>query len=155
MKYLQTRIELKDMKLLFLDIDGVLNSKRTDVAFGTDKMIDNLDPVGLGLLYDVVHKTGCIICLTSDWRLTHDYMELGKRLHLPIMFETTHKELALRGNEIQEVIDGLKPTEYAILDDIGNEQAKMLMNHFDNLVKVNTDDGISYKDYLKLIEILE
>ena len=142
------------MKLLFLDIDGVLNSSRTDRVYGSDKTIENLDPIAVGLIYNVVNSVGCIICLSSNWRFDHDYMELGKELHLPIMFETG-KQLEIRGDEIQEILDAVKPEKYAIIDDVGNPQEGMLESQKDNFVKVDGDEGVSYKNYLDLVDILK
>lgn len=46
-------------RLLFLDVDGVLNHLKSG----------DLCPVSLGLLKDVVERTGCEIVLSSTWRL--------------------------------------------------------------------------------------
>lgn len=138
------------MKLLFLDIDGVLNSYRSDLIFGHERTIENLDPVALDLVRQVVKKTGCVICLSSDWRLYHDFSKLGKQLGLPILFETPDYG-GDRIKEIKEVLDGLKPDTYAILDD---EEDR---HEFDGMKFVNVaeEEGISYKDYLLLLEYLK
>lgn len=138
------------MKLLFLDIDGVLNSYRSDLVLGQERTIENLDPIALDLIRQVVKKTDCIICLSSDWRLNHDYMELGKKLKLPILFQTPDFD-GNRVKEIEEVLEGLQPEAYAILDD---EEDR---HEFDgmNFVNVAEEEGISYKDYLLLLEYLK
>jgi hypothetical protein len=147
------------MKLLFLDFDGVLNSYRTDIVLGDSgedvHPINELDPIAVGLVKDIVAETGCVICLSSSYRLSHDYMELGKELKLPIMFETGHKELSCRGLEIERVVEGVNPTQWCILDDITKPQHHPLDSQLDNFVKVNTANGISYKNYLDCIEILK
>lgn len=141
------------MKLLFLDIDGVLNNYRSDLVLGYDKTVDNLDPIAVMLIQKIVKETDCIICLSSNWRYTHNYMELGKELDLPILFETKHNdsEDEDRVKEVSEVLDGLKPDSYAILDD---EEDR---HEFDgmNFVNVAEEEGVSYKDYLLLLEYLK
>lgn len=142
------------MKLLFLDIDGCLNSYRSDLIFGHEKKIENLDPIALALVQKVVKETGCVICLSSDWRFYHDYTKLGKQLNLPILFETAHpkkEEDEDRAAEIQEVIDGLKPEKYAIIDD------EEYRHEFDGMVWVNVaeEEGFSYKDYLLTVSYLK
>lgn len=139
------------MKLLFLDIDGCLNSNRTDVAYGKERTLENLDPIAVGLIQSVVKETGCIICLSSDWKLSHDYMELGKELYLPILFQTPDLKEFSRASEILSVLSGIKPEKYAILDDVEeNGEFKGM-----NFVKPETENGLSYQNYLDLIEILK
>jgi hypothetical protein len=143
------------MKLLFLDIDGVLNSKRTEVIFGDDLNVHTLDPVAVDLVRDVVHSTDCVICLISEWRRHHNFMQLGKELDLPILFETTHDKLETRGDEIQLFIDNVKPNIYAILDDITQERQRPLESQKENFVKVDGDNGFGYENYLDLIGLLK
>lgn len=141
------------MKLLFLDIDGCLNNYGSDLVLGRSKTVECLDPIALGLVQRVVKKTKCVVCLSSNWRHTHDFMKLGKQLDLPILFETRHSkpEEEDRRKEIDEVLDGLKPDSYVIVDD---EEER---HEFDdlNFVNVANEDGFSYKDYLLCLEYLK
>jgi HAD domain in Swiss Army Knife RNA repair proteins len=54
------------MKIIFLDIDGVLNCRRTP---NPRKFPYVIDPILLGRLKDVVEKTQSKIVLSSTWRL--------------------------------------------------------------------------------------
>lgn len=55
------------MKVLFLDIDGVLNSSQYDSTRSrTDSF--NIDPTRLSLVKEIVDKTGAVIVLSSTWR---------------------------------------------------------------------------------------
>jgi hypothetical protein len=139
------------MKLLFLDIDGVLNNYRSELVFGREKSVDTLDPVALKLVQKVVKETGCVICLSSNWRFTHDFMELGAHLDLPILFQTPDYGGNDRGEEIMEVVNGLKPDKFVILDDDEEDHEYEGMQ----FVNVAEEDGLSYKDYLLLIEYLK
>ncbi len=56
------------MKIIFLDIDGVLNSRRYDAQ--RTQTDGNIDPACLTLLASLVKRTGARIVLTSSWR-TH------------------------------------------------------------------------------------
>lgn len=57
------------MKIIFLDIDGVLNSDMYE-ANRTDKLNDNsIDPSRVKLLADLVKATDAKIVLTSTWRV--------------------------------------------------------------------------------------
>ena len=54
------------MKIIFLDIDGVLNSRQYDADSGTTG--GNIDVSRLLLLKQLVDQTGAKIVLTSSWR---------------------------------------------------------------------------------------
>lgn len=139
------------MKLLFLDIDGCLNSYRSDIIYGHEKKIENLDPIALELIKKIVDETKCVICLSSDWRFHYDFMKLGKKLGLPILFETNHDEDMERADQVKEVLDAVKPDEYVIIDD------EEYRHEFDgmNWVNVAEEDGFSYKDYLLTMQYLK
>lgn len=61
--------------VLFLDIDGVLNSeawrqRRKEFPLGEDRAPDDyhIDPRAVALLDGVVRKAGARVVLSSDWR---------------------------------------------------------------------------------------
>lgn len=56
------------MKILFLDIDGVLNSRRYDQTRDWTKQTD-IDESRLPLLKEIVTATGARIVLSSTWRV--------------------------------------------------------------------------------------
>ena len=55
------------MKILFLDIDGVLNSRAYDCRRNWNGQT-NIDETRLPLVKEIVEKTGAEIVLTSTWR---------------------------------------------------------------------------------------
>lgn len=75
-------------KLIFLDIDGVLNSrgwyyarqsiprnKNIDIHESVREMeVREIDPTALALLKFLVDETGAKIVISSTWRLSHDFM---------------------------------------------------------------------------------
>ena len=71
------------MKVIFLDIDGVLNSRQYDLNRGENE--GNIDISRLSLLKQLVLCTGAKIVLTSSWRTYWDANgeqtdEIGKEL---------------------------------------------------------------------------
>lgn len=119
------------MKILFLDIDGVLNSDRYDRE--KDRMKSgNIDETRLDLIKEIVDKTDAKIVLTSTWRHHwHPNEELcddtGKELnrvfnaHGVEIFDKTPR-LALftdRSDEIKEWLEFCSEEieSFAILDD--------------------------------------
>ena len=55
------------MKVIFLDIDGVLNSERYRNEWGGDPP-SNVDDTRLPLLLRIVEETGAVIVLSTSWR---------------------------------------------------------------------------------------
>lgn len=82
------------MKVLFLDIDGVLNStqwwERRDKIDSFDpnewtSMFDrcvwDIDPEGLEMLEDIVERTDCMIVVSSSWRVLHSLDSIWSTLN--------------------------------------------------------------------------
>lgn len=148
---------MKPTKILFLDIDGVLNSRRTSVAFngyphsfdGTD--MAKFDHVAIALIQQLCHETDCSIVLSSDWRLTNTAHEAANALDLPIMDITPNLNVK-RGLEINAWLsDHPEVTTYAIVDDRADMLAEQALNF------VRTDDliGLTLTNYLDLKYILK
>jgi hypothetical protein len=143
------------MKVLFLDFDGVINSIRSAVAFGgypwniQTESLKLFDPVGVALIKKVCDKTGCKIVLSSTWRKQFTCKELSKAIDLPIIDATPilHKE---RGYEVQAWLDTHKPKVYAIIDDDGD----ILESQLPFFVQTNSQNGITFADYVQLLKIL-
>lgn len=135
------------MKILFLDIDGVLNSMRSEEVTGKQKTVENLDPVSLSLVQKVCEETDALICLSSNWRFRHYILDLGKKMDLPIIYQTPGSDNDDREGEINQFLNNFgKVEKYAILDDLDLK--------IDNLVRVDPQNGVSYENYLDLMKLL-
>lgn len=69
------------MKVIFLDVDGVLNHANSE---GNGEPA-NLDHEKFILLKEIVDKTDAKIVLSSTWRFT--YEENGKNMHAPMYYK--------------------------------------------------------------------
>ena len=140
------------MKIIFLDVDGVLNSLQdgNSVRLRTDSH--------LKLLKQIVDATGAKIVLSSSWRIGHTKARnnLLKRLEeygLQIMDSTpVLSGASSRGDEIRQWLNESKYEieSFVILDnedDMGEFTAK-------NLVQTNTAIGLQDKDASKCISML-
>lgn len=137
------------MKVLFLDIDGVLNSHRTAIAFGGMFGTGVLDPIALRLVRGICKQANVSIVLSSSWRLTHRFQELGAELDLP-MIGATPRLLGERGKEIATWLAGHPDvTAYAIVDD----DADMLPEQMPYLVKTHMQNGLTWDCACKLAEL--
>jgi hypothetical protein len=69
------------MRVLFLDIDGVLNSERYIVEEyertppGAVRFSRLIDPAAVALIDNVVARTGCDVVLSSAWRYGKDGLD--------------------------------------------------------------------------------
>ena len=146
------------MKVLFLDIDGVLNSRRTVVATGNyphcfdDDNKKNFDWIAVGLIRVLCEKEKASIVLSSSWRHgTHAVHECANGLDLPI-FDKTSALPGVRGEEIQDWLNRHpEVTHYAIVDD----NSDMLESQRDHFVQTDEAEGLSFADFKALQRILQ
>jgi hypothetical protein len=143
------------MKVLFLDIDGVLNSTRSCAAFDgyplgiTEEDLKKFDWVAVKLIQRLCDETGARIVLSSTWRLTVPFKDLAKALDLPIIDKTPVAfgrgrrgyEVSMWLAEHEEVVD-----KYAIVDDL-DEFVEEQQEFF---VQTDPSIGLSYLNFLKL-----
>lgn len=133
--------------MIFLDVDGVLNSHRTAVVGRTQ---DYLDPVAVEMVLRLCREGNCPIALSSTWRLGDMRGDLeragGERL-LPYIKHVTPeiRPPVPRGEEIQALVDRLGVSRYVILDDDDD----MLPGQ--PFVHVDQENGLSYKDYCRAL----
>lgn len=106
------------MKVIFVDVDGVLNNFNLLSRYGFDYIDDGC----VSLLAQVVRATGSEIVLSSSWRLKDSDFSLVKaalkRRGMEIRDCTPWLKGQARANEIQKWInDHPEASKYAILDD--------------------------------------
>lgn len=136
------------MKIIFLDVDGVLNSAKDfySIELENDKHFD--------LLKELVDKTGAKIVLSSSWRIgfnptTHEpdrilARKLGERGMF--IYDFTPYLTGGRINEIHEWLKKNPVDKFVILDD---EEVS-----YPNLVQTNTMVGLQKEDIEKASKIL-
>jgi len=125
------------MKVIFLDVDGVLNCETTIQR--TAQGFIGVDPEKVKLLKKIVKRTGAYIVLSSTWReedyslrsITKILEKAGMRIYdcTPIMPRQR------RGVEVQAWLDEHPSvTRYVILDDIpefyGDQLKWYIKTHF-------------------------
>ena len=124
------------MKILFLDIDGVLNS---DVYMASDEYYNackdagiknhrsyevvtkahhlHIDPAGVKLLNDLIAKSGVKVVLSSTWRIRYSLEEMNAMLQgRGATFEVTDATPVKmswrpRGSEVAEYLRDLEEEE--------------------------------------------
>jgi len=141
-------------KIVFLDIDGVLNSYRSVIAYGVypidNTSSENFDMVAVGLIREACKKCHAQIVLSSTWRLYRGWENLKTVLDLPIIDKTPKKLSSIRGEEIWLWLDENKVDKYVIVDD-STDILKCQQSYY---VQVDPYEGLAWKDYAKILKIL-
>lgn len=146
------------IKVIFLDIDGVLNNKKTTRT--TANGCTFVEGKHLSRLKYIINATGAKIVLTSEWRrdrtdLEHngDYLELKEELRrygIYVYGCTPVLPSDHRGSEIAQWLrEHNSVSDFVILDDRGDMDPYM-----DRLVRTATDSGLGIKEAGRAIEIL-
>lgn len=71
------------MKIIFLDIDGVLISQRTyrwwrEAHITPEETLNTVDPYHVKFLNKIVEKSGAKVVITSTWRTSRTFTEIQK-----------------------------------------------------------------------------
>lgn len=165
------------MKILFLDIDGVLNH---DVWFGSDAYrnhqenwrVSMFDPDCVARVNRILQETGAKLVVSSSWRDMADLADIFKGVGLPTKFDTTpYAEVIYpdlnpildifsdtddvryyRGSEIKWYLDHNIKEDYVycILDD----DHDMLKEQSEYFVNTSNPNGLTDKLTEKAINIL-
>lgn len=106
------------MKLIFLDIDGVLNCRHTKER--KNGIID-IDPFFVDVLNWVLDETDARIVLSSTWRFDENWHETMKNAGIKDVFigRTGRSSKDFRGDDIQDYLDEhhKEIDTYIIIDD--------------------------------------
>jgi len=162
-------------KIIFLDIDGVINTKEWHSKMTKDTPKDEygyaFDPIAVANLAHIIDKTGADIVISSSWKFygVPKLREMWKKRNLPgtildITPNTISDEMLLnanldefqlgvcRGNEIKEWLSRHEDiiSSYVIIDDFDD----MLSEQEDHVVLTESLIGITEWDAEKAIKIL-
>ena len=123
------------MKVIFLDVDGVLNTHKTTRRLDCCNEFTFVDARKVLRLRDIVERTGAKLVLSSTWRLGADkdafFLEREalrelvaefRRVRCPLWFDVTpYLPRAKRWQEINAWLITHDTDDFIILDDVGEE----------------------------------
>lgn len=162
------------MKIIFLDIDGVLNSDNwfqtlEDRGESLESLESDFDPEAVKNLQHIIDKTGAKIVLSSCWRLTKTVEELQKLFNkIGLICDVIGKTERLKGNfdiprgsEIRKYLrdnfhfppydfQETKLENYIIIDD----DSDMLLEQKDNFVQTSWREGLTRDKAIECLTIL-
>jgi hypothetical protein len=135
------------MKLLFLDIDGVLNCEMTTERWNS---LTGVDRRLASMFLEWLGGKDVGIVLSSTWRLYDDTKAHLTEVGLSWIGQTPRLR-AIRGHEIAQYLSETPGVEaYAILDDY----ADMLPEQLPFLVQTSPVHGLRRRNFAKLNRIL-
>jgi hypothetical protein len=139
---------MRSVKALFLDVDGVLNSRAwTDRNTGD---LCDVDPEAVARVRKLCQLTGAEIVLTSTWRLIPFLTEQLHDSGLPVEYGSTPRldAFGTRSDEIRAYLAEHPEIEsFAIVDDDADAGYGNLAPHF---VKTNEQVGLTNADCILL-----
>jgi hypothetical protein len=151
--------EIPPTKVLFLDLDGVLNSERTVEATGgyphsfDPAAMEQFDPIAIKLIQRLLKLTKSVVVLSSSWRHLFTIEEVAEGLGIPIL-SCTPSFGKIRGDEVQEWLslytEKYNVTKYAIVDD-NSDFHSFQAPYF---VKTDPYNGLMFADYDRLFRLL-
>lgn len=137
------------VNIIFLDIDGVLNSRRHLLTLvGKSSTLDVMDPEAVSRLNQITAATKAMLVISSTWRIPYLISGNMVKLRLDMLMKgikapiigMTPDSSGTRGSQIQSWLDtNMKdhPCSFIILDDDSD------MGHLtDRLVKTTFEDGL-------------
>ena len=148
--------------IIFLDFDGVLNSKYTKEKW---KGWAGIEDEKLQLLKDIVDNTKSIIVLTSSWRHSWDFASYkepesstGNYIYRKfkengLIIRSKTESLGGRGKEIRAWLDKYPHGNWLVLDDeyFNDFEECGIIPH---LVKTDFDKGLTGDDVKKAKKML-
>ena len=150
-------------KIVFLDIDGVLNTMQWHSDLKKDTPKDDFgyafDPVAVANLAHIIEETGAVIVISSSWkmrRLPGFVLDITPNTLSDEVLRTANlDEMNLgvcRGNEIKEWLSRHEgeASNYVIIDDFDD----LLPEQEDHAVLTDSWIGITKWDAEKAIKIL-
>jgi hypothetical protein len=157
------------MKVIFLDIDGVLNSEE----FLKNNHGEAIDRMNVSILKNVIDKTGAVVVMSSAWRLWFDDKMMPKEGYSQSLHDILNEfgiklfgktpdfstdEIRVnktfshvKAKEIKAwIIENESVDKYAVIDDLDlrNEEVNA------HLVRTNGQVGITEKDAMRVIDML-
>lgn len=139
-----------EMKVIFLDIDGVLislESLLSENVAASPECVENLN--------QLTAETGSVIVVSSSWKklgkdkVTRFLREWG--VSGDVIGVTPSDDRLQRGQEIQQWLDNNKPDveAFAILDDCGD-----MAGLSDYLIQTDDEKGLTREDVIKAVSLI-
>lgn len=151
------------MNVIFLDIDGVLRTDKSDKFWSkvlnqdipTSIFERKLSPTSIKILNEIILITDAKVVITSMWRTFYNIDRLrsifkDSGFKGEIVGET--KQFGDRGEEIQEWLDTNYINKYVVIDD----SVRDILNHIDTkrVIKIDPLNGLDDTYFDSIVDLL-
>lgn len=150
-------------RIIFLDIDGVLNHQKYYTSIDWEKRKTNHDefgeyfcPISSKILNKVIDETQAKIVISSTWR--HDGLERmqamwkSRKMSGEVIDITPTSERRFRGLEIEDWLDSRKFSH--IFWDKELQKQKMIESNIENYIIIDDDSDMTYNQRNHFIHVL-
>ena len=154
---------MEEIKVIFLDVDGVLNNENhilklvellgKEQYFQLHKDLGEMpfDYQSCILLHGLINKTGAEVILSSTWRISTEHIEALEKFAGIKIKDKTPVSYTKRGREIQQYLNAHNEiTNYVIIDD-DDDMLEEQKSHF---VKVDAKTGLTMAEVVECERIL-
>ena len=150
-----------EMNILFLDIDGVLTSMKSQAgpkveilwSLEEERLVDDFDPDCIDRLKRILKETGASVVISSSWRERFTLETLIKHFEgfgVTGIIGMTPVLKDHRGKEIQAWLDEHKDVDrFVILDDYND-----MVHLSPYLIRIHWKTGIAEHNVIPAIEML-
>ena len=151
------------MNVIFLDIDGVLRTDKSDRFWSkvlnqdipTSIFDRKLSPTSIKILNEIILITDAKVVITSMWRTVYDLDKLksifkDSGFKGEIVGETN--QFGYRGEEIQEWLDTNYIKKYVVVDD----SVRDILNHINTkrVIKIDPINGLDDTYFDRIVDLL-
>ena len=135
------------MKVIFLDVDGVLNTNKTLYCD------DSIEAHLVQNLATIVEATGAEIVLTSNWRFSHYSLTVLKDAfrYFNLTIYSEIEDQFCRATEIKLWANKHKVDKYVVLDD---EDENLSARFQEKFIKIDFSKGLTREVAAKAIKLL-
>lgn len=141
------------MKILFLDVDGVLNKTSDADVINEGFYLQRLNQKLIDKLLQIVWNTECRVVLSSTWRKRVEDIAFLIKCKVPIN-SVTDSNGPTRGHEIQRWLDQNDVYSYAIVDDDSDMLDSQRKNFFQIDPEYGLTDTIAYRITYRLNNVV-
>lgn len=132
------------MKILFLDVDGVLNKISDADVINEGFYLQRLNRKLIDKFLKIVDDTDCRVILSSTWRKRKEDIAFLLKCDIPIN-GITDSSGPTRGHEIQRWLDKNEVFSYAIVDDDSDMLDSQRKNFFQTDPEYGLTETIAYR----------
>lgn len=146
------------MNVIFLDIDGVLRTHKSDKEWYGQNIPTNVfnrkfSPNSINILNEIIKLTNARLIISSTWREHYSINELRKIFtnngYKYDIYDITTK-LGYRGEEIQYWLDTHDVNRYIVVDD----NIKEISKNINNKRIVECLNGLTEKEFQTIIRLM-